>query len=124
MTTTATTNSQVVLITGCSSGFGRALVTEALASGRSLRVIATARRLETIADLREMGAKTLALDITADQASLRCFAEEAVQVYGQIDILVNNAGFLQAGAMEEVRYANKLYDAFRPSVKSAQTSIH
>ncbi|KAL0564358.1 hypothetical protein V5O48_017689 [Marasmius crinis-equi] len=96
----ASADSQVILITGCSSGFGRQITTEAL--GRGLRVIATARRLEAIDDLRAKGAKTLALDITADQASLQHFVGEAIKVFGHVDILVNNAGYLQSGAMEEV----------------------
>ncbi|KAL0564357.1 hypothetical protein V5O48_017688 [Marasmius crinis-equi] len=96
----ASVDSQVILITGCSSGFGRQIATEAL--GRGLRVIATARRLEAIDDLRAKGAKTLALDITAEQASLQHFAGEAIKVFGHVDILVNNAGYLQSGAMEEV----------------------
>ncbi|KAJ8081050.1 hypothetical protein PM082_017890 [Marasmius tenuissimus] len=90
----------VILITGCSSGFGRLVAIEAL--DRGFRVIATARRLEAIGDLRERGAETLSLDITSDQRSLENFALEAIKVYGQVDILVNNAGYLQVGAMEEV----------------------
>ncbi|KAL0061813.1 hypothetical protein AAF712_011331 [Marasmius tenuissimus] len=90
----------VILITGCSSGFGRLIAIEAL--GRGLRVIATARRLEAMADLRKRGAETLSLDITSDQKTLENFASEAIKVHGQVDILVNNAGYLQIGAMEEV----------------------
>ncbi|KAJ6606158.1 dehydrogenase [Mycena vulgaris] len=73
-------NSPVFLITGCSSGIGRELTIAALNSG--FRVIATARRLETLASLEKQGAKPHA-------------------IYGQVDYLVNNAGFLQAGAVEE-----------------------
>ncbi|KAK1227339.1 hypothetical protein PQX77_009661 [Marasmius sp. AFHP31] len=93
-------HSPVILITGCSSGFGRLVAIEAL--DRGFRVIATARRLEAIGDLRERGAETLSLDVTSDQTSLESFALEAITVYGQVDILVNNAGYLQVGAMEEV----------------------
>ncbi|KAL0564359.1 hypothetical protein V5O48_017690 [Marasmius crinis-equi] len=95
-----TTDSPVILITGCSSGFGRQIAQEALRRG--LRVIATARRLETLADLRGKGAEILSLDITIDQGSLRIFAEEAIKMFGQVDILVNNAGYFQGGAVEEV----------------------
>ncbi|KAL0061807.1 hypothetical protein AAF712_011325 [Marasmius tenuissimus] len=96
----SSTHPPVILITGCSSGFGRMVATEALSRG--LRVIATARRPETIADLRTKGAETLSLDITSDQKTLENFASNAIKIHGQIDILVNNAGYLQIGAMEEV----------------------
>ncbi|KAF5372641.1 hypothetical protein D9758_005280 [Tetrapyrgos nigripes] len=91
--------SPVILITGCSSGLGRSIATEALSRG--LRVVATARRLEAISDLKEQGAKALALDITATQADLEQFAAKAIALFGQVDILVNNAGYYQFGAIEE-----------------------
>ena len=72
-----------VLITGCSSGIGRALAVELGARGHD--VIATARRLETLADL-QVG-KRLQLDVT-DDASVAA----AVARAGAIDVLVNNAG--------------------------------
>ncbi|ESK96524.1 short-chain oxidoreductase [Moniliophthora roreri MCA 2997] len=92
-------SSSVILITGCSTGFGRSIALEALSRG--LRVIATARKLEAIDDLREKGAKTLSLDVTASEGVLEVFVEEALGVFGQVDILVNNAGYLLGGAIEE-----------------------
>ncbi|KAK7061040.1 hypothetical protein VNI00_000775 [Paramarasmius palmivorus] len=71
--------SPVILITGCSTGFGRSLALEALSRG--LRVIATARRLETIADLEEKGAKTLSLDVTAPAEQLEEFAKKAIGAF-------------------------------------------
>ncbi|KAJ6546855.1 hypothetical protein B0H19DRAFT_1032175 [Mycena capillaripes] len=102
----STTNSPVFLITGCSSGFGRELALAALQSG--FRVIATARRMDTLASLEKQGAKVLTLDITSSEAELAQFASKAVAIYGQIDYLVNNAGFLQAGAIEENSSAEAL----------------
>ncbi|EEB97812.1 hypothetical protein MPER_02793, partial [Moniliophthora perniciosa FA553] len=64
-------------------------------------VIATARKLEAIDDLRENGAKTLSLDVTASEGVLEGFVKEALGVFGQVDILVNNAGYLLGGAIEE-----------------------
>ncbi|KAF9265302.1 putative short-chain oxidoreductase [Marasmius fiardii PR-910] len=93
-------NSLVVLITGCSSGIGHSVATEALA--RSLRVIATARRPGSIDDLRTIGAQTMTLDVTASSEDLVQFAEQAIAVYGQVDVVINNAGYFQYGAMEEV----------------------
>lgn len=66
----------VILITGCSSGFGRSLAQEALASG--LRVIATARRLSAIEDLQSKGAQVFSLDVNDNAEELRKFAAKAV----------------------------------------------
>ncbi|THV02067.1 putative short-chain oxidoreductase [Dendrothele bispora CBS 962.96] len=98
--TDANANSPVVLITGCSTGFGRSLALNALSRG--LRVIATARRLSTLDDLRDKGAKVFTLDVNAKREALNEFAtKEAIAAFGQVDILINNAGYLLAGAIEE-----------------------
>jgi NAD(P)-dependent dehydrogenase (short-subunit alcohol dehydrogenase family) len=93
---------RVWLITGCSTGFGRELVLAALAAGD--RVMATARRPETLADLAELGkgrVSTAALDVT-DPASVEAAVQATLAVFGRIDVLVNNAGSLVMGALEEV----------------------
>jgi NAD(P)-dependent dehydrogenase (short-subunit alcohol dehydrogenase family) len=72
-----------ILITGCSSGIGRALALELTARGHE--VLATARKLDSIKDLKV--AKRLQLDVT-DDASVA----SAVAKAGPIDVLVNNAG--------------------------------
>jgi NAD(P)-dependent dehydrogenase (short-subunit alcohol dehydrogenase family) len=82
-----------VLITGCSSGFGRATAVEL--HKRGYEVVATARRPETLADL-DVEAR-LALDVT-DDASVR----SAVASAGAIDVLVNNAGIGIRGPVERV----------------------
>ncbi|KAJ6448210.1 putative short-chain oxidoreductase [Mycena sanguinolenta] len=92
-------DSAVILITGCSTGFGRELAQAALSFG--LRVIATARRVDTLSSLSHKGAKTLQLDVTASPEDLKQFATKAISIFGRIDYLVNNAGFLQGGAIEE-----------------------
>jgi len=98
--------SKVVLITGCSSGFGKHLAEEGLAAG--LRVIATARKPESLSELGKQGCHTTQLDVTWDEERLAKFAEEAVAVYGQIDYLINNAGYLQSGAIEEFTHEANL----------------
>lgn len=80
-----------VLITGCSSGFGRVTAEELTDRGHD--VIATARELSVLRDLDV--AQRLSLDIT-DQASI----EAAMEAAGQIDVLVNNAGIAHRGPME------------------------
>src|SRR3954449_12813467 len=90
---------RTVLITGCSSGIGHATA-EHLA-GRGYDVYATARRPDSIAELRESGCKTLALDVT-DEVSMQGAVAEVEQAAGAVDALVNNAGYSQSGAVESV----------------------
>ena len=85
--------SKRALITGCSTGIGRATAVELTARGYD--VVATARRPETIKDLDV--AQTLALDVDSD-ASVAAAVAEA----GSIDVLVNNAGFGVEGSIETV----------------------
>lgn len=98
-------SSQVWVITGTSSGFGAEFVKAALAHGD--KVIATARNEERIAHLRDLGAKTMQLDVTAPQEELIRKANEAVSMYGRIDVLVNNAGYMQFGTIEETRCVSR-----------------
>jgi NAD(P)-dependent dehydrogenase (short-subunit alcohol dehydrogenase family) len=91
--------SKAVLITGCSSGIGRATALRLAHSG--WKVYASARRPESIADLREAGCETLALDVT-DEASMKAAVERVEQAEGAIGVLINNAGYSQSGAIETV----------------------
>lgn len=92
--------SKVWFITGASRGFGLELTRAALARGD--RVVATARRPETItAALGEHGNLLgVALDVT-NEAQAIAAAEAAVARFGRIDVLVNNAGYGLLGAVEE-----------------------
>lgn len=97
----ASMSEKVWLITGCSSGFGRALAEAALERGD--RVVATARQSATLFELavRWPGtAHLLELDVT-DAAQCDAVVREAVGVFGRIDVLVNNAGYGLVGAVEE-----------------------
>lgn len=89
----------VVLITGCSSGIGRATAHRFLEEG--WRVWATARDPDDVAGLARAGCRSAALDVTDDEQVERV-VERVVDRDGRIDCLVNNAGFGQAGAVEEV----------------------
>jgi len=82
-----------VLITGCSTGFGRAAAVELTKRGHE--VLATARKPEVLDDLDV--AATLRLDVD-DEGSVR----DAVAEAGRIDALVNNAGFGAIGPVEKV----------------------
>jgi len=91
--------SRVALITGCSSGIGRATA-ERLA-GRGWIVYATARKVEDIAGLERRGCRLLPLDVT-DEDSMRSAVEEVEKAEGSVGVLVNNAGYSQSGAVEAV----------------------
>ena len=91
---------QVVLVTGSSSGIGRAVAVEAAKRGHL--VFASARRTEDVADLARPGSiEPLALDVT-DAASIERAVAEVVRKAGSLDALVNNAGYAQYGAAEDV----------------------
>jgi NAD(P)-dependent dehydrogenase (short-subunit alcohol dehydrogenase family) len=89
--------SKAVLITGCSTGIGRATAERLARAGQT--VYATARRVETLADLEGAGARTLALDVT-DESSMRAAVAAVEEAEGAVGALVNNAGYSQSGALE------------------------
>src|SRR3954471_9531487 len=91
--------SRVVLITGCSTGIGRATA-EHLA-GRGMTVYATARRLDSIRDLEERGCRLLELDVT-NEGSMSAAVAAVESEEGAVGALVNNAGYSQTGALETV----------------------
>ncbi|WP_265108042.1 SDR family oxidoreductase [Halosolutus halophilus] len=93
------TRKQSVLITGCSSGIGRATAEAFLAE--NWQVIATARNADDIAELADAGCTTLELDVT-DPDQVASVVEETVDRGGAIDCLVNNAGYAQMGPIEDV----------------------
>ena len=92
-------NKKVVLITGCSSGIGRAL---ALAlHQKQCRVVATARNLDSISDLKDMGMAVHALDVT-DAAQSGEVIKTVLTEEKRIDTLVNNAGYALIGPTIEL----------------------
>ncbi|MFB1062526.1 SDR family oxidoreductase [Natrinema sp. H-ect4] len=93
------TRKKSVLITGCSSGIGRATARAFLAE--DWQVFATARNVDDIDDLEEAVCETLALDVT-DPEQVASVVEETVDIAGSIDCVVNNAGYAQMGPLEDV----------------------
>ena len=92
---------KVWLITGASSGFGRAIAGAALAGGDV--VIGAARRPEALDDLVAAypdQVEALRLDV-ADTAAAEAAVRDVVARHGRIDVLVNNAGRTHVGALEE-----------------------
>ncbi len=89
------------LITGCSTGLGRALAEEVLGGGHN--AVVTARNPSAVRDLVDAHPETalgLALDVT-DPARVIEVVAQAEERFGQIDVLVNNAGYGYRAAVEE-----------------------
>jgi len=88
-----------VLITGCSTGIGRATAERLARAGHP--VYATARRPEALAGLEDAGCTLLTLDVT-DEDSMQAAVARVVADHGAVGALVNNAGYSASGAMEKV----------------------
>ncbi len=90
---------RVVLITGCSTGIGRA--TALYLASRGWHVVATARHLESIRDLQSDRIDILPLDVTDEASRVRAI-QETLARGGRLDALVNNAGLAVDGPLELV----------------------
>jgi len=90
-----TTEPKTVLITGASSGFGKA--TAELLAGQGYRVFGTSRYGN---GMDAAGYEMLTLDVRDDDSVRRC-VDAVLAKTGRIDILINNAGYELAGALEE-----------------------
>jgi NADP-dependent 3-hydroxy acid dehydrogenase YdfG len=93
------TVSRAVLITGCSTGIGRATALRLHRAG--FPVYATARRLETLSALEADGICALPLDVT-DEESMVNAVKRVVEEHGAVAALVNNAGSGVYGSVEDV----------------------
>ncbi|MXV06404.1 oxidoreductase [Xanthomonas sp. LMG 9002] len=91
---------KTLLITGASSGFGRALAQAALAAGH--RVVGTVRSAQARQEVEALGAAALArvLDVT-DVDAIPGIVTEIEATVGPLDVLVNNAGYGHEGILEE-----------------------
>jgi NADP-dependent 3-hydroxy acid dehydrogenase YdfG len=91
-------SSQVVLISGCSTGIGRALARAFAAQGH--QVFASARNPDTLRELVLPNLHALRLDVL-DQGSIQAAVGEVIARAGRIDMLVNNAGINRVGPLLE-----------------------
>jgi len=95
-------NAPVVLISGCSSGIGRALTREF--ASRNWQVFATARKTTAIEDLKAPNVETTTLDVTNEKSIATCVVAVIAKA-GRIDMLINNAGLLLIGPLVELETA-------------------
>jgi NAD(P)-dependent dehydrogenase (short-subunit alcohol dehydrogenase family) len=89
------------LVTGCSSGFGETFARSLLTRGD--KVVATTRGdTSRLSALKEAGAETVSLDVTASASDIKAVVDKVLES-GPIDVIVNNAGYIEAGIAEETR---------------------
>lgn len=92
---------KVWLITGCSTGFGRALALEVLAKGESVAVTArNTNDIQDIVDQYHTNAIAVKLDVTIKEDIINA-VQKTMDQFGQIDVLVNNAGIGYFASVEE-----------------------
>ncbi|ETY75374.1 oxidoreductase [Lactiplantibacillus fabifermentans] len=97
---------RVILITGASSGIGKATALKLQAQGNI--VYGAARRIEKMTDLAAAGVHVLKLDVT-DEATLVAAVKTIEVEQGRLDVLINNAGYGSYGALEDVPLAEGEY---------------
>ena len=90
---------KTVLITGASSGIGKATAQKLLGEGYC--VYASARNITKLKPLSACGAEILELDVTQDE-SMKLGVERIIRECGRLDILINNAGYGSYGALEDI----------------------
>jgi short-subunit dehydrogenase len=97
---------ETVLITGASSGIGKA--TALLLKQQGYNVYATARRVEKMDDLKAQGINILPIDVTNEQSMGNAVAAIYKEA-GSIDVLINNAGYGSYGSLEDVTMEEARY---------------
>ncbi|MEM7726818.1 MAG: oxidoreductase [Cyanobacteria bacterium P01_A01_bin.45] len=104
-----TQNQQIVLVTGASSGFGKA-ITEFLAK-KGYYIFASARSMEKLEAMRTENIEPLQLDVT-DNNNIQAAIERITSTKGHLDILINNAGYGLYGTLEGItqEQARQVFD--------------
>jgi NAD(P)-dependent dehydrogenase (short-subunit alcohol dehydrogenase family) len=121
-----TLDSKVALVTGASSGIGRATAFEL--ARRGAKVIASARRQSEIdalvAEIREAGFEATAVvaDVSVEQSMIDLVAK-TISTYGRIDVAFNNAG-TEGGFTPFIEQSNEVYDTiFNANVRGVFWSM-
>ena len=97
---------KTALVTGASSGMGKAIARQLIDDG--FQVYVAARRMESMQDLVQLGARALRMDISRDEEIQQAVATILSEV-DSVDVLVNNAGFGLFGPVEELSMADARY---------------
>ncbi|QES88429.1 oxidoreductase [Rhizosphaericola mali] len=97
---------KTVLITGASAGIGKA--TAIFLAQNGYKVYGAARRTDKMEELKTLGIRPIALDVTNEESMVAC-VEQIFKEVGSIDILVNNAGFGSEGAIEDIPMQDAKY---------------
>jgi short-subunit dehydrogenase len=95
---------KVVVITGASSGIGRALAEKYASEGYDL--VLAARRLDRLQDLQAKLTNVVVLPVQTDvsnEEECKSLIEKAIQKFGKIDILINNAGISMRASFSDVQ---------------------
>lgn len=97
---------KTVLVTGASSGIGKATAIYLAQNGYN--VYGAARRTEKLDELKTHGIKSISLDVSKEESMVAC-VEEILKEAGSIDILINNAGSGYYGALEDMPMSDAKY---------------
>lgn len=95
-----------ILVTGASSGIGKATAHTLLRKGHTVYV--AARRLDAMRELEQHGAIPIRMDITRE-ADVAAAVDRITAQHGGVDVLVNNAGFGMFGSVEETTLDDARY---------------
>ena len=87
---------KVVLITGCSSGFG--YITGKYLAGKGSTIIPSVRKKSDQTKLPN----TVLLDVTWSQLKINRFIDSVIEKYGRVDVLINNAGYGHYSPLENI----------------------
>jgi short-subunit dehydrogenase len=97
---------KVALVTGASAGIGAA--TASLLAENGYIVYGVARRTDKMAKLRDLGIKTITMDVANDVSMVKA-VDQIIAEQGRIDVLVNSAGFGSYGTVEDVAMEDARY---------------
>ncbi|EPG74943.1 PF08643 family protein [Leptospira fainei serovar Hurstbridge str. BUT 6] len=97
---------KVVLITGASSGIGKA--TAEILARNGFIVYGAARRLSEMDELKKLGGHPIQLDVT-DAKTIERVIDQIIESEGKIDVLINNAGFGLYGSIEDTSIEDAKY---------------